>query len=496
MASPHVAGTAALVIGSGIADANGDGRINDDVRLRLQQTADDLGKTGKDEWYGYGLVDADGAAPAPADAPPSVTIVSPAKGSVVSGTITVQANITDDRGVAGATFAVDNGPANPMSFNTATGYWEGSWNTGAVPDGSHTVSVTGTDNAGQTATASVAVTVDNVDGAPSAAIVNPANGSTVSGTVTVQVNASDDRDATGTLRVEVSIDGGAFVTATYNSTSGYYEYSWNTTAYADGTHTIDARAADSGGNITNAARVSVTVNNSPPPPGLTVTVSTEKGTYQHGEQVIITVTVLDGTDKVRGAAVHVELITANGNKLVGDGTTNNDGYVKFSYTVNANRDGVGTYTVNATASKDGKTGSGSTTFNVVKGGQGSAKGSAGGTSSGAIALTQPGNGRAMTKPAVGAIPETSLSQNAPNPFNPATTISYSLSEPGYVVLRIYNLLGQEVRTLVDEVQAAGSYTVRWDGKDNREVAVVSGIYLYQLRIDAQLVGVRRMILAK
>ena len=71
MASPHVAGVAALVIASGIGDANGDGRINDDVRLRLQSTADDLGTAGRDPNYGYGLVDADEAAPPALPAPPA-----------------------------------------------------------------------------------------------------------------------------------------------------------------------------------------------------------------------------------------------------------------------------------------------------------------------------------------------------------------------------------------------------------------------------------------
>lgn len=62
MASPHVAGVAALVFASGIADANGNGRTNDEVRQRLQLTADDLGTTGRDSNYGFGLVDADEAA--------------------------------------------------------------------------------------------------------------------------------------------------------------------------------------------------------------------------------------------------------------------------------------------------------------------------------------------------------------------------------------------------------------------------------------------------
>jgi len=57
LASPHVAGAAALVLASGITDSNSNGRVNDEVRARLQQTADDLGAPGRDTWYGFGLVD-------------------------------------------------------------------------------------------------------------------------------------------------------------------------------------------------------------------------------------------------------------------------------------------------------------------------------------------------------------------------------------------------------------------------------------------------------
>ena len=73
-----------------------------------------------------------------------------------------------------------------------------------------------------------------------------------------------------------------------------------------------------------------------------------------------------------------------------------------------------------------------------------------------------------------------LAPNAPNPFNPSTVISYRLATPGAVRLEIYNLLGQPVRTLVDQVQAAGAYWVRWDARDGRGAAVAAGVYLVRL----------------
>jgi hypothetical protein len=84
---------------------------------------------------------------------------------------------------------------------------------------------------------------------------------------------------------------------------------------------------------------------------------------------------------------------------------------------------------------------------------------------------------------VGVPAEYDLSQNYPNPFNPSTDIKYQIPDvqlPVHTVLRIYNILGQEVRTLVDEVQEVGYYTVTWDGRDGRGNEVPTGIYFYQL----------------
>jgi hypothetical protein len=76
--------------------------------------------------------------------------------------------------------------------------------------------------------------------------------------------------------------------------------------------------------------------------------------------------------------------------------------------------------------------------------------------------------------------EFKLAQNYPNPFNPTTTIAYDVKGNSKVTLKIYNLLGQEVRTLVNARQTAGNYKVDWNGKDNAGKAVASGVYLYRL----------------
>lgn len=86
------------------------------------------------------------------------------------------------------------------------------------------------------------------------------------------------------------------------------------------------------------------------------------------------------------------------------------------------------------------------------------------------------------KPVASTSPANSLG-NYPNPANPETSILYSINQSGQVTLKVYNNLGQLIRTLVDEVKAPGTYAVHWDGKDERGFNVSSGVYLYQLRSD-------------
>ena len=86
-----------------------------------------------------------------------------------------------------------------------------------------------------------------------------------------------------------------------------------------------------------------------------------------------------------------------------------------------------------------------------------------------------------------------LSQNYPNPFNPQTRIKYEPPRAGKVILKVYNIVGNEICNLVDEVKPAGSFEVVWDGRDNTGYLVASGVYLY--RIEAQgFVQTRKMLL--
>jgi hypothetical protein len=89
----------------------------------------------------------------------------------------------------------------------------------------------------------------------------------------------------------------------------------------------------------------------------------------------------------------------------------------------------------------------------------------------------------------------SLAQNFPNPFNPSTTLAYSLKEAGHVTISIYNVLGQNVKTLVDEHQAAGNYTKVWDGHDDSGSEVASGIYFYRIKAG-DFSDIKKMVLMK
>jgi hypothetical protein len=95
--------------------------------------------------------------------------------------------------------------------------------------------------------------------------------------------------------------------------------------------------------------------------------------------------------------------------------------------------------------------------------------------------------------------EFQLNQNYPNPFNPQTTISYQLPVFSRVTLKIYDTLGKDVRTLVNENKSAGYHSVMWDGRDNSGRQVTSGIYFYKIAFNSnnqRMSKIRKMVYLK
>lgn len=84
-----------------------------------------------------------------------------------------------------------------------------------------------------------------------------------------------------------------------------------------------------------------------------------------------------------------------------------------------------------------------------------------------------------------------LQQNYPNPFNPSTAISYAIEQTDFVTLRIYNMLGENVATLVDQLQNPGEYSVRFDARD-----LPGGIYMYRLTVGTAFDQTKKMLLLK
>src|SRR3989338_2145495 len=202
MAAPHVAGVAALVIGNGNASAP------TDVRLALEQTADDLGTAGRDNTYGWGLVNAaaalawsSGPLP-PSDNPPSVNITSPANSAEVSGSVSVASDANDDNGVVRVDFYLDD---VLIGSDSAIPY-EILFDTTTISDGSHTLKAQAIDTISQTANSSISITVDNINDPP-------------------QANAGPDR--TATTGANVSFDG----SASSDLDGSIVSYSWD---YGDG----------------------------------------------------------------------------------------------------------------------------------------------------------------------------------------------------------------------------------------------------------------------
>lgn len=110
-------------------------------------------------------------------------------------------------------------------------------------------------------------------------------------------------------------------------------------------------------------------------------------------------------------------------------------------------------------------------------------------------MNQPGDESAFTT-LQGSSGEDALFQSYPNPFNPETTIVYQLPEAGHVSLKIYSILGQEIRTLVDDEKQAGYHRVIWDGRNDVGLRVESGMYFVRIESGQAFVRTRKVVLLK
>ncbi len=224
-------------------------------------------------------------APKRDNAPPSVAISSPAPGATVSGTVSVAGSASDNVQVANVQVSVDGGAYQLAAGTTSWGF---SLNTAAFADGAHTIAAKATDSSGKTATSSESVTFNNAPPAPppppppppppspdttppSVSISAPGAGSTISGVASVAGSASDNA---ALAKVDVSVDGGTYQLAQGTSS---WSYSLSTTALADGTHTLVARATDASGNFSVASESVSVQNSSSLPPGVSEQLVTPEG---------------------------------------------------------------------------------------------------------------------------------------------------------------------------------------------------------------------------
>ncbi len=81
-----------------------------------------------------------------------------------------------------------------------------------------------------------------------------------------------------------------------------------------------------------------------------------------------------------------------------------------------------------------------------------------------------------------------VADNYPNPFNPTTIIPYELIGEGNVMIGIYNMIGQQIKILINENQKAGAYKKTWDGKDENGMSVANGIYIYRVIFKGQIIS--------
>ncbi|WP_249937193.1 S8 family serine peptidase [Roseateles sp. DAIF2] len=254
MASPVVSGVLGLMMAAKPALSGSQ------IESLLYSTAQDLGDVGRDKKFGYGRVNAAAAvtavltAAAPDTQAPSVGIAAPLGLSNVNGLVAVDVTASDNVGVS----RVELRANGQLVATDTTAPYAFSWDSSKVANGNANLVAYAYDAAGNAgSSAAVTVNVANIvvadTTAPVVSILNPVNGSTVSGTLSISVSASDNAGAAGLVQT-LAIDGKTVATGSGASLA----YNWNTRKAALGTHTVTATARDAAGN-SRSVSVQVTI---------------------------------------------------------------------------------------------------------------------------------------------------------------------------------------------------------------------------------------------
>ncbi|MCH7505107.1 S8 family serine peptidase, partial [PVC group bacterium] len=253
MASPHVAGVAALVIQSGITDSDGDGNVVNEVRERLQITADDLGDPGRDPYFGFGLVDAAEASTpiGPVNHAPTVTITQPNNSDTFDSSVVVDFQATADDQEEGD---VSTNIIWSSSINGIIG--SGPSVAVVLSDGEHTITASADDSENATGSDSINITVGTPPPPPpqtalSVSVSTDKPSYVKRDKVLITIVVTDGTNAVESASVNVTIataNGKGLAGSGFTNSDGIvlFEYKVNPKRDGVGTYNVDTFASKSG----------------------------------------------------------------------------------------------------------------------------------------------------------------------------------------------------------------------------------------------------------
>ncbi len=408
--------------------------------------------------------------PPPPPPPPvkdtiTVAITSPANGSTISGTVIVSAKASDNVGVVtGVTFKVD---ATQIGSTVTTAPYSVSLNTASLKDSSHTISAVATDAAGNSKTASITITTSNYSIPPSSSItiITPA---VDFGTTAVDSTKVDTVKITNTSLIPLQIDSLFTRTTRFAVTSTHGTVANAETLIVKITFTPDTSKAysDTLYIISNASipmtKVPLSGNGAPQilvspsavafglfPANLGLTKTDTFRITNSSLAPLIIDSVYTGTRWFAVASAHDTVTEADTMRL------------PVLFTPDTSKAYSDTLYILSNASVP-----------LTK-----------------VPLSGKGTITAVSQNESGVPKSYGISQNYPNPFNPTTVINYQLPVSSYVILKVYDILGREVATLVNGWQNAGYYNATLNA-----VNLPSGVYIYRLQFASGQISKKMVIL--